>query len=311
MKRVFRAKPCIFGFAVMALCCRAEQVGYTYYVSEIVSISSPVSFECRLKDFPDSGQARFRVFLRGVSPAAESPRSDGVLALENLLRSAKTIELRDIKTRNYFRLEASVFADSKNVADLLVSGKFVEAQAEKAVSAASATSAPTQPFAKMIMPAAREVPAPVRYPPHNLQQLVLTRADFSLLRSETPFAEALQIIGDSVEPRLPMVVFWNDLENNAFVEKDTPIGVEGFSTLSTAMVLDCILYSLSGYGEPLKFTIDQGILKIGTVRSLSKKSTQVYSVVDLISPPAYYSGEDGYRSGNTGSGNMDSYSGAR
>lgn len=134
---------------------------------------------------------------------------------------------------------------------------------------------------------------------YDLQRLLRTKVDLSGLRSETPFYDALAMISGSVEPRLPIVVFWADLENNAFVEKDSPIGVEGFGVISAAEALDAILYSVGGYGTPLKFTIQGGILKIGTLASLSRKTTKVYSVADLVAAPSYDRSEEG---GNYGGG---------
>lgn len=312
MNRAFALKLPTVAVFMAAVCISNGQSVNVYAVSEIIHVMSPVSFECRLVNYPEAPQTRFRVSLLDVT-GSQRPYAESMAALENALRSAQTIELRDVRTRNYFRIEARVWADGKDVIKELVSKNFIiPVKTEENVTGSEIERVVLRPL-RQSSPKISTVVSQSVYPPLSLQQLVRTKVDLSILRAETPFAEALQHISESMHPRLPIVVFWSDLENNAFVDRETPIGVEGFGLISAAMGLDAVLYSVSGYGVPLKFTIDGGILKIGTAASLSqsKKVTRVYSVLDLISPPAYDTSTNGYGSGYSGSGNNRSYSGAR
>jgi hypothetical protein len=297
----------IVGMTWGASVCHSANI---YHVSEIIRVISPVSFECRLLDFPYARQVRFQVFLKDAVLDSARPEDEAVQALREAMASAKTIELREVNLRNYFRLDAQVWADGENVNAKLISGHYLREtvliQSDKI----------EEPRVVVRSEVQRPTPLPVvvrrsKTDDYDLQALLKTKINLSSLHSETPLQEALQIISGSLEPRLPIVVFWSDLENNAYVDRDTPIGVEGFGWISAAQGLDAILYSVSGYGVPLKFTLKGGILKVGTVNSLSQKTTQVYSVADIVSPPADYTEDDNYGSGNTGSGNFMGMSGSR
>jgi hypothetical protein len=297
----------IMGMTCAASFCYSANI---YHVSEIIRVISPESFECRLLDFPYARQVRFQVFLKGAVLDPARSEEEAVHALREAIAAAETIELKDVNIRNYFRLDAQVWADGVNINETLISGKYLR---ETVIIQSDKVEEP-RVFVRSEVQRPTTSPAAVRPAKtgvYDLQALLKTKIDLSSLRSETPFEEALQIISRSLEPRLPIVVFWSDLENNAYVDRNTPIGVEGFGRISAAQGLDTILYSVSGYGVPLKFTINGGILKVGTVNTLSKKTTQVYSVADLISPPADYTGDTNYGSGNTGSGNFMGMSGSR
>ncbi|MHC5157844.1 MAG: hypothetical protein ACYSOZ_07080, partial [Planctomycetota bacterium] len=77
-----------------------------YRVSEVVSSLSPNSFQCKLDNYKPAPSVRFRVCL---------PDTEGLTkeALTARLKSAKEIELRNIKFRNYFRVEAEVWIDGQ------------------------------------------------------------------------------------------------------------------------------------------------------------------------------------------------------
>ncbi|MCE5187124.1 MAG: hypothetical protein LLF76_13465 [Planctomycetaceae bacterium] len=282
----------MFSLAIMGFSAVADMRQGTYNVSEIVRVLTPVSFECRLVDFPDAPQTRFQVLLKDTQSLSDK-KSEAMAELNKLLRSATKIELKNAKVRNYFRLEAEVWVDGKNLSAGLLSANLIQPK-----EVISEMTAPVDSIAMALAPTPlrpQNKPQPIRreIPKYGLQHLMGTKVDLSSLTSETPLYEALKLISDSLGPHLPMVVFWSDVQNNAFVEKDSPIGVEGFGVISAAQALDSVLYSVSGYGVPLKFTIKDGILKVGTVRTLSQRTTEVYSVLDLVSAPSYDMSESG------------------
>jgi len=293
--------------AVFVPVCPAADV---YRVSEVLRVTSPIAFECRLENFPHAKQARFRVSIRGAAVSQVRSREESVEALGAMLTSAERIELRNVTVRNYFRLEADVWTASENIRPALAAGQFIR---ETPLNNAASQPASKQDRSERTVPRVSR-PAPSRSPQimigaYDLHRLMKTRIDASSLRAETPLAEALEQISGSLEPRLPMVVFWSDLQANAFVDKETAIGVDGFGVMPAAQALDIVLYSVSGSGMPLKFTIDGGVLKIGTLRSLSGKVTRVYSVTDLLMPGANF--DEDYRPGTTGSGGGTGASGRR
>jgi hypothetical protein len=50
--------------------------------------------------------------------------------------------------------------------------------------------------------------------------------DLSALTFHTTFSEAIDILRNSAEPPLKIVVLWKDLSENAYVEPDTPIKID-------------------------------------------------------------------------------------
>ena len=80
-----------------------------YRVSEIVRVLSPISFESKLENYKPAKSVRFRVTLRG------SGTQDSKEYLENILKSAGRIELRNAVFKSYFRVEADLWLDGKLV----------------------------------------------------------------------------------------------------------------------------------------------------------------------------------------------------
>ena len=112
----------------------------------------------------------------------------------------------------------------------------------------------------------------------------------SSFRPDMTFAEAIDILRYSVNPPLNIAVLWKDLEENAGVYRDTPIGIDGLSKVSLRMHLKFLLMGMSA-GSPAKigYTIDEGVIIIATTDSLPvKMKARVYDVTDLVAPPANY-----------------------
>ena len=110
-----------------------------------------------------------------------------------------------------------------------------------------------------------------------------------MINEETSFAEALSIISNSVRPRLPFVVLWNDIETNALIDRDTPVGVGGFRTMKLGRALDIILHSVSQTAQTKLILATEGqVITLGTQRGLLEKSSvRSYSVDDIVSAPFY------------------------
>ncbi len=104
------------------------------------------------------------------------------------------------------------------------------------------------------------------------------------------FEEAINILRNSTVPKLNIAVLWKDLEQNADVYRDTPIGINGVSKVPLRTHLKLLLMSVSAGGsEKLGYVVDDGVIIIATQGSLPKKmKTRVYDITDLVSAPANF-----------------------
>lgn len=105
---------------------------------------------------------------------------------------------------------------------------------------------------------------------------------------EMPLREAIDILRNSTVPPLNIVVMWKDLDENADITGDTPIGVNGISGVSLKTHLNILLMSLSSGGlADLGYIIDDNVIIIATKDSLPKKmTTRIYDISDIVAPPA-------------------------
>lgn len=118
-------------FLLMALCfagaAQAKDYG-TVLVSEITSIYDADTFRVNIKDYPPIVGERVSIRVNGV----DAPEIRGKCESEKIaaqkakqftvaaLRSAKTVELRNIERGKYFRILADVYTDGKNLAEGLI-----------------------------------------------------------------------------------------------------------------------------------------------------------------------------------------------
>jgi hypothetical protein len=107
---------------------------------------------------------------------------------------------------------------------------------------------------------------------------------------EMAFSDAINILRHATRPPLNIAVLWKDLEENADIYRDTPIGIEGLSKASVRMHLKSLLMGVAG-GNPVKlgYVVEDGVIIIATRDSLPvKMKARVYDVTDLVAPPANY-----------------------
>ena len=122
------------------------------------------------------------------------------------------------------------------------------------------------------------------------KQVKRTIADPSSFKPDMPFSEAIDILRNSTSPPLNIVVLWKDLEENADIYRETPIGMDGLSKVPLRTHLKILLMSVSGGGvEKLRYVVDDGVIIIATQSSLPRKVvTRIYDITDLVSEPANY-----------------------
>ena len=119
----------------------------------------------------------------------------------------------------------------------------------------------------------------------QLQQTV----DISPLTLNTSLSDAVELLRNSTEPPLKIVVMWRDLSDNANIEQDTTIQMDGVSGIRLHTGLDILLRAVSTNFAKLGYILKDGIIIIATKDSLPvKMSTRVYDISYLLAAPARY-----------------------
>ena len=128
--------------------------------------------------------------------------------------------------------------------------------------------------------------------------------DLTMLTQETTLEEAINLLRNSVEPPLAIVVQWGDLTQNAFIERDTPVNIsgEGLVAIVLRTALSRILQAVSSAAmAELGYVVEDGIITIATRDSLPTSfKNEVYDVSDLLNPPANYDEDNQQTQGGMG-----------
>jgi len=113
-------------------------------------------------------------------------------------------------------------------------------------------------------------------------------ADPSTFTREMPFSEAIDILRNCTFPKLNISVLWKDLEENADIYPDTPIGVDGVSGVPLRRHLKSLLDGVSGASpERVGYVVEDGVIVIATLDSLPQRMvTRVYDITDLVGQPS-------------------------
>ncbi len=113
--------------------------------------------------------------------------------------------------------------------------------------------------------------------------------DLSALTFDMPFSEAIDILRNSTDPPLKIVVLWRDLSENADVEKDTPIYIDGVSGIPLRKGLEILLRAVSSGPAKLDYVVEGGIIIVGTKDSLpAKMVVRIYDISYLAARPATF-----------------------
>ncbi|UCG48855.1 MAG: hypothetical protein JSU94_03555 [Phycisphaerales bacterium] len=113
----------------------------------------------------------------------------------------------------------------------------------------------------------------------QLDQIV----DLSELTQEMPFQEAIQVLRDSVDPPLKVVVIWRDIHENADIEPTTTIDMGGLPQVSLRAALELLLKSVSpSTGVGLRYAVRNGVITIGTGETVQPVlETRIYEIAGL------------------------------
>jgi hypothetical protein len=262
----------------------APSVFENYHVSEIVRVLSPNSFEAKLENYKPAPSVRFRVYLPGFDTQIADEPSKKLLA--ERLGSAKEIELRNTTIRSYFRIEGDLWLDGQPFWERPVS---VALGSEKETDKRPPNPAIYQLAAASLKHQSQrpKQTQPVKSRSVAISELLDRQVDGSMLTEDMPLSEALELLSESVEPPLPLLIHWKDLQVNTLIEKDTPIGVEGFGRLKLHQALNAILQSAAGREPKPVLIADGGILILASQEMLQKyRITRAYDVRDLLAVPS-------------------------
>jgi hypothetical protein len=145
---------------------------------------------------------------------------------------------------------------------------------------------------------------------HSLSTMMKTVVNVSQLTQETTFEDAIDIIRNTTSPPLPILVFWRDIEENAFIDRSTPIGIDGFTKVQLRQVLKLVLMSVGSIGSELEYVNEGGIITIAS-KSMGlgdRKITKVYDIGELLSTPSMgMFGRGGGGMGGFGGGGMGNF----
>ena len=113
--------------------------------------------------------------------------------------------------------------------------------------------------------------------------------DLSALTLDTTFSDAIEILRNSTDPPLKIVVLWRDLSENADVEKDTPIYIDGVSGIPLRKGLELLLRAVSSGPAKLDYAVEGGVIIVGTKDSLpAKMVVRIYDISYLVARPATF-----------------------
>jgi len=107
--------------------------------------------------------------------------------------------------------------------------------------------------------------------------------DLSQWTAEMPFGEAINMLKNSVDPPLKIVVLWRDLFDNAEIEQTTPINMEGPHEIRLRTALDLLLKAVSSGFAELGYVVNNGVITIAPAESLPRNlKTIVYEIPGFV-----------------------------
>lgn len=265
----------------------APREGVSYTVRDVYSVDDATFFLCRLRDYVQPTEVRFSVRLRNIEDAADPNTAiAGRRFLFERLTNARRIKLHHVEDRGYFRLIADVRVDGDDIAAEMADYGLVR-RVSFAESKTEPQERPDRHFFEPLREGDEKPPVqPVVTSRESLKKRMSQTADLSRIVSDTTLQEALRIVADAAEPRLPILILWNDLEHNALVQRDMPLGIEGFGRMRLDKALELILRAASS-NVRLLAVAEGGVLTIATDHAgLFKPRTGVYPAADILSAPS-------------------------
>ncbi len=277
-------------------------------------------FTCKVKGLADVGSLPLRIRIRGLERVGADGKGEETRRfVAKGLGDAGRIILKNIRMRNYFRAEADVEVDGKSLAEALVANglaKRTGPPAERnALSTKPKDTSPSMRRQRTTSAAANPLrtirgQGPVRRPINPFVTLARpTTSDLSNITPDTTLEEALEIIRTAVDPPLPLVIMWRDIEENGYLERTIPIGIAGLGNkVSLGQALKLVLAAAGAQGAELVYVVEGGVVTVATkaMGLGDRRYTRVYNASELLAAPSTglsggY-GQGGYGQGGYGQG---------
>lgn len=271
-------------FCVDAMGAQSSNIYPDCTVAEVLSVYDGVSFSCKAGGDDLLGGIRLRVSIRGIDKATD--KAAAVKFIKKHLAEAKYVKLKNVYMRNYFRVIADVELDGKSLAKMLIKNRLAAPRLQdlsKVIDKRQSRDLWSKGLnkAKTTRDDGR-LKAAKSYS-HVGRRVHRGMIDVSVFDSDMRFEDALEIVRMSVDPPLPIAVMWSEIENNAFIDKDTPIGFSGSGQMTPGGALRLLISSMDEIGTGLQYVIGDGIITIAsTEMKLGRKYLGVYDVSPLI-----------------------------
>lgn len=104
-----------------------------------------------------------------------------------------------------------------------------------------------------------------------------TIVDLSMLTPEMPFSKAIDLLKNSVEPPLPIVVLWKELFENCDIEPVTAIDMDGLPHVKLETALRTLLKAVGGGSTDISYQVDDDVIVIGEDQMQTPESALVAS----------------------------------
>ena len=95
-----------------------------------------------------------------------------------------------------------------------------------------------------------------------------TIVDLSMLSPEMPFSEAVEVLRNSVEPRLQIAVMWKQLLANASVDPSDPIDLDPLPQVKVKTALEVLLQAVSSEVADLTYKIRDNVIVVATATAI-------------------------------------------
>lgn len=96
----------------------------------------------------------------------------------------------------------------------------------------------------------------------RIREQLSTIVDVSALTPQMPFAEAIELLKNSVEPPLPIVVLWKELQESCAIEPTTAIDMDGPPPVKLESALKTVIAAVSGGNSDISYQIDDDVIVI-------------------------------------------------
>lgn len=97
----------------------------------------------------------------------------------------------------------------------------------------------------------------------KIREQLSTIVDVSALAPAMPFSEAVELLENAVEPPLPIVVLWKELQQSSGIDSTTAIEMDGLSSIRLETALKMVLEAVGGGQRPaVSYQIDNDVVVV-------------------------------------------------